>query len=451
MQNARIDCQKKENAIFFEQNQARMTDRVRFTPLDNTRTVYLRTSGTRLQTMPQLQLDDVAGAFEQLGCTATGLRRLQSGAGVIIELSHTSQKSLCLDKRIVLFDDLELRVYEHRSRTNQPEALHAPAAAATRPQPQPQSQSPPVQEQNSAAVAQLPAPDVFSEVASLMRKDAIGTALALLTRDSVAPHTELLRRLILESNLTAPTIALLIGQMAANCNEKTRAAIDVVLRRAFSEARSLAVSSQQHCGALQHQQRYVATARLVGELRLLMVLNDDAAVAILSPMRTAAPPTVSDATALCALLQVLSRMSSVCGALVDCVTLADRFSTAPLLPQEVRIACGGSSARVKLATMTVLAPNAPPQLAPVATPSSPPAAPSPAASTDLGSLYGHVFGAELASACGETLRAAHVDRDVLMALAGFEQSECVSVLTKSVGVSAGHAILMARALSRWQH
>jgi hypothetical protein len=67
--------------------------------------------------MPQLQLDDVAGAFEQLGCTATGLRRLQSGAGVIIELSHTAQKSLCLDKRIVLFDDLELRVYEHGSKS----------------------------------------------------------------------------------------------------------------------------------------------------------------------------------------------------------------------------------------------------------------------------------------------------------------------------------------------
>jgi hypothetical protein len=152
--------------------------------------------------MPQLQLHDIAGAFEQLGCTATGLRRVQWGAGVIVELRHASQKSLWLGKRIVLFDDLELRVYEHRSRTNQPEA------AATRPQPQPQSQSPPEQEQTTA----VDEPDVFSEVASLMRKDAIGTALALLTRDSVAPHTELLRQLILESNLTAPTVALPIAK-----------------------------------------------------------------------------------------------------------------------------------------------------------------------------------------------------------------------------------------------
>ena len=326
-----------------------------------------------------------------------------------------------------------------------------------------------------------------------MRKDAVGAALALLTLNSVAPHTELLHRLILESNLSAPTIALLIGHLAANCDGKTRAAIDDALRRAFGEARSLAVSSQQHCGALQHQQRYVATTRLVGELRLLMVLNDDAALAILSPMRTAAPPTVPDATALIELfLQVLPRMPSICDTLTDCVALADRFSTAPLLPQQLRIACGGSSKRIKFASVRVLAPSAPPQCTPVAAapaapqspaaalapppPAPPVAAPAPqpqpqpsplllvpppveatsiasvtSTSTDLGSLYGHVFGAELASACGETLRAARVDRDVLTALAGFEQSECVSMLTKSVGVSAGHAILMARALSRWQH
>jgi hypothetical protein len=467
-----------------------------------------------MQTMPQLQLDDVAGAFKQLGCTATGLRRLQSGAGVIVELSHSSQKSLCLGKRIVVFRDLELRVYEHRSRTNQPEALQPTAAEETQPQPQPQPRPQPqslAQEQTTAAAAaaqlqlqqpvadqpQPPEPDVFSEVAALMRKDAVGTALALLTLNSVAPHTELLRRLILESNLTAPTIALLIGHLAANCDGKTRAAIDDALRRAFSEARSLAVSSQQHCGALQHQQRYVATTRLVGELRLLMVLNDDAALAILSPMRTAAPPTVPDATALIELfLQVLPRMPSICDTLTDCVALADRFSTAPLLPQQLRVACGGSSKRIKFASVRVLAPNAPPQCAPVAVapaapqspaatlapppPAPPVAAPAPqpqpqpspqpvpppvdatspspstsiasvtSTSTDLGSLYGHVFGAELASACGETLRAARVDRDVLTALAGFEQSECVSMLTKSVGVSAGHAILMARALYRWK-
>jgi hypothetical protein len=221
-----------------------------------------------------------------------------------------------------------------------------------------------------------------------------------------------------------------------------------------------------------------------------MVLNDDAALAILSPMRTAAPPTVPDATALIELLQVLPRMPSICDTLADCVALADRFSTAPLLPQQLRIACGGSSVRIKFASMRVLAPNAPPQCAPVAVapaaPPSPPVAPSPSPvaaaapapqpqpspqlvpppvdattpppSTSIASvtsistdLYVHVFGAELASACGETLRAARVDRDVLTALAGFEQSECVSMLTKSVGVSAGHAILMARALSRWQH
>ena len=160
-----------------------------------------------------------------------------------------------------------------------------------------------------------------------MQRDAIGTALPPLTLDSVA-SAELLRRLILESLLTPPTIALLIGQLAANCDEMTRAAIDDALRRAFSEARSRAVSSQQQCDALQHQERYVATTRLVGELRLLMVLNDDAALAILLPMRTAAPPTVPDATALCELLQVLPCMPSVCGTLVECVALADRFSTA---------------------------------------------------------------------------------------------------------------------------
>jgi len=195
--------------------------------------------------------------------------------------------------------------------------------------------------------------------------------------------------------------------MAANCNEKTRAAIDVVLRRAFSEARSLAVSSQQH------QQRYVATARLVGELRLLIVLNDDAALAILSPMRIAAPPTVSDATALCALLQVLSRMSSVCGTLVDCARRAHSVRRQFGASQACYHDCAGSQRSSSTCSGRHLLLRR--------------RHPRPA------------------------LRAVHVDRDVLMALAGFEQSECVSVLTKSVGVSAGHAILMARALSRWQH
>ncbi len=62
-----------------------------------------------------------------------------------------------------------------------------------------------------------------------------------------------------------------------------------------------------------------------------------------------------------------------------------------------------------------------------------------------------MFGGELASLYGDKLRLAHFDRAVLQTLAAHDQSTCVNMLTNSVGIAAGHAILMAHSLARWKN
>ena len=45
----------------------------------------------------------------------------------------------------------------------------------------------------------------------------------------------------------------------------------------------------------------------------------------------------------------------------------------------------------------------------------------------------------------------YFDRAVLQTLAAHDQSACVNMLTNSVGIAAGHAILMAHSLARWKN
>jgi hypothetical protein len=479
--------------------------------LDTTRTVFIRTSGTRLST-GFVSVHDLNDAFQEAfgdSVTVTHFRKI--GNGLIIELNSEANKNKTLDGQLVILG-LKCRVNTHivqnkppkQKKASQPQIAASTATTAAESGSQLQKHENRVQKEDgqmqipptTANPTQRPADQQQQEQQHLQTiKDALGqldshsvtptvTAIALFQVKSVEPG---LLALQLIANTTTSLMSELVRLLCVgdkgfrDCFAKALVSeFETVQRLAREE--ELALEAKNAAAAVvtiapthsttPRSQRMAILATLIGKLAGSRTL---AHAEVMTVVRMCAPDVAiaahcCDMFALCTITENMTGAPSpLVGECVARLQRSERFC--PPLPfvlsAEVRrVSTMQSVSRVSptMAPTTAASAAAAPgaaatadqlRLRPWRPPLAQPHLAAPAAATTAStsdrdrSLLVDVFGVKLAKEHGARLHRHALDGDGLIALIDFANLDRVEIFTR-LDIPLGHAVQMSAALERYK-
>jgi hypothetical protein len=446
--------------------------------LDSTRTIFLRTTGTRLGsgTVSAADLDPV---FQSAcGVCVTGCRRISNG--LIVELLNAADKEKCVGLYVVV-RGLRCRVHTHVVRTS---GATAAAAATTAMQDnkhdssqpgkvRPETVANPVPQLQRAATTTTTAVPTTPPVADPIR--VINDALLALDSHRATPQATVAALaefkslpafppLLVKSSSSAELVRLLCADDNDFRDRFADALLQEFLNELFARAReSAAIDSDGSSVAIAAfaTGRLASVARLVGSLAGSRVLSSAEvlrAMCLCVPNNSSSVPTCY----ILALCVMTENMTGAPAALLgDCVERLQRTETFVPPPSislavELRRVCRTHGVS-PVAANTALRPLAHfSSAAPLPLVAAPPAvAVSRGAVTSttrgapprVDAEYVRVFGAALAAAHGARLRQAALDTAALLALLEFAPRDRVAIF-EGLGIPLGQAVQLATALVR---